>query len=105
MTKEVRQQKKTALASALAQGRSVAWWARANHVPRSTAYRWAGAPEVQAAAESRRRRARTCALRRMASRAYWASYQVARLAESAECEFVKLRALRSIISGAIHGKW
>ena len=37
----------------------------------------------------------------MASRAYWESYEVATLAECAESESVRLRALRSIFSGAI----
>jgi hypothetical protein len=100
MTKELRRQKKTALALAIAQGQSVALWASVNHVPRSTAYRWTGQPEVRATAESRRRRARECALRRMATRVYRASYQVATLAECAESESVRLRALRSIVSRA-----
>jgi len=101
MTKELRQKTKIQLALAIAQGRSVALWARDNQVPRSTAYRWASQPEVRSAAESRRRRARNCALGRIASQAYWASYEVATLAECAESESVRLRALRSIFSGAI----
>jgi hypothetical protein len=101
MTRELRQKTKIQLALAVARGRSVALWARDNQVPRSTAYRWASQPEVRAAAESRRRRARNCALGRMASRAYRASYEVAKLAECAESDTVRLRALRSIVSGAI----
>jgi hypothetical protein len=100
MTRELRQKTKIQLAIAIAQGRSVALWARDNQVPRSTAYRWASQPEVRAAAESRRRRARNCALGRMASRAYRASCEVAALAECAESESLRLRALRSIFSGA-----
>jgi hypothetical protein len=101
MTKELPQERKAGLALAIAQGRSVAVWARDNHVPRSTAYRWAGQPEVRASAESRRRRARNRALGRMARRGYCASYGVATLAECAGSESVRLRALRSIFSGAI----
>jgi hypothetical protein len=101
MTRELRHKTKIQLALAIAQGRSVALWARDNRVPRSTAYRWASQPEVRAAAESRRRRARKGALARMAGRAYWASYKVATLAEGAGSESVRLRALRSIVSGAI----
>jgi hypothetical protein len=101
MTRELRQKTKIQLALAIAQGRSVALWARENQVPRSTAYRWASQPEVRAAAESRRRRARKGALARMASRACRASHEVATLAECAESESVRLRALRSIVSGAI----
>jgi transposase len=101
MTKEYRQERKARLALALAQGRSVAAWAIENHVPRSTAYRWAGQPEVRAAAESSRRRACNRVLGRLARRAYCESYQVVKLAESAESEPVRLRALRSIVSRAI----
>ena len=100
MTKELRRKTKIQLALAIAQGTSVAVWVRDNQVPRSTAYRWASQPEVRAAAESRRRRSES-ALGRMASRAYRASYEVATLAECAESESVRLRALRSIFSGAI----
>jgi hypothetical protein len=100
MTKKFRQQKKTELAVAIAQGKSVDLWARVNHVPRSTAYRWAGHPDVQATSEACRRRAQNRALRKMANRAYWASYHVAALARDAESEHVQLRALRSIVSGA-----
>jgi hypothetical protein len=100
MTKELLQEKKTQLALAIAQGKSVALWASENGVPRSTAYRWAGQPEVRSAAESRRRRARNRALGRMATRAYWESYRIAKLARVAESEPVKLEALRSILSDA-----
>ena len=86
------QERKTALAGAIAQGRSVALWRRDNHVPRSTAYRWARQPEVRATAESSRRRARKCAVGRMARRAYRASYELATLAECAESEPVRLGA-------------
>jgi hypothetical protein len=100
MTKELLQEKKTQLALAIAQGKSVALWASENRVPRSTAYRWAGQPEVRSAAESGRRRARNRALGRMATRAYWESYRIAKLARGAESEPVKLEALRSILSDA-----
>jgi hypothetical protein len=100
MTKELRQQKQIELAVAIAQGKSVDLWARDNHVPRSTAYRWAGQPDVRTTSETCRRRARKCALRKMANRAYWEAYHVAALARDAESESVKLRALRSILSGA-----
>jgi hypothetical protein len=69
-------------------------------VPRSTAYRWAGRPEVRSAAESCRRRACNRALRRMARRAYWESHRIAELARIAESEPVKLQALRSILADA-----
>ena len=100
MTKELRHQRKAGLALAIAQGRSVALWAHDNDVPRSTAYRWACQPDVRASAESCHRRAQDRALGRMANRAYWAGYRVATLARDAESEAVRLRALRSVLSGA-----
>ncbi len=105
MNKEHRQERKARLALVLAQGRSVAAWAHENHVPRSTAYRWAGQPEVRAAAESSRRRACNRVLGRLARRAYFESYQVVKLAESAESEPVRLRALRSIYWSLVIGHW
>ena len=101
MTKELRQEMKTQLALAIAQGRSVALWARDNQVPRSTAYRWASQPEVRATAESYRRRARDRALSRMVTQARRAYEQNVKLAEGAESESVKLRALRAILAGVI----
>src|SRR5580704_10258320 len=89
------------LAMAIAQGRSVALWARDNQVPRSTAYRWASQPELRATVKSCRRRARDRALGRMAMQAQRASDQIAKLAAGAESESVKLRALRSILAGVI----
>ena len=100
MTKQLRHQKMAGLAQAIAQGRSVALWASDNDVPRSTAYRWACQPEVRASVESCRRRIQDRALRRMANRAYGECYRVATLAGDAESEFVRLRALRSVLSGA-----
>ena len=101
MTKELRQKAKTQLALAIAQGRSVALWARDNQVPRSTAYRWASQPELRATVESCRRRARDRALGRMAMQAQRASEQIVKLAAGAESESVKLRALRAILAGVI----
>jgi hypothetical protein len=101
MTKELRGKIKTQLALAIAQGTSVALWARANQVPRSTAYRWASQPELRVTVESCRRRARDRALGRMAMRAQRVSEQIVKLAACAESESVELRALRAILAGAI----
>jgi hypothetical protein len=100
MTKELRDQKQGGLVRAIAQGRSVALWARDNDVPRSTAYRWACQPQVRASAESCRRLAQDSALGKTANRAYWTCYRVATFARDAESESVRLRALRSVLSGA-----
>jgi len=101
MTKQLRDQSKAGLARAIAQGRSVALWASDNDVPRSTAYRWACQPEVRASVESCRRRIQDRALGGVADRAFWECYRIATLAGDAESsEFVRLRALRSVLSGA-----
>ena len=98
MSGEHRQSKKTHLALALAQGRSVTTWARANDVPRRTAYRWAGERAVRSAAESYRRRAVDRAIGRLARRATWAADTIAKLAKDAESESVRLSAARAILS-------
>jgi len=95
---ELPQKQKTQLALALAQGVTVAAWARGNRVPRRTAYRWAADPNVRATAESCRRHALDRAVGRMATRATWAVDQIVALGASAESESVKLRALRAVLS-------
>jgi hypothetical protein len=98
MPGESRQSRKTQLALALAQGYSVAKWARTNEVPLRTAYSWANEPKVRAAVESCRRRALDRAVGRMARRATWAADKIADLAKDAQSESVKLSALRAILS-------
>ena len=69
MSEEVPESKKTGLAIVIAQGASVPAWARRNEVPTSTAYYWAGQPEVRRMVETLRRRSLDRAVGRMASRA------------------------------------
>ena len=88
---------KTQLAVAIAQGTSVAKWARATTCPERTAYRWAAEPEVRAAVEACRRRALDRAIGRMAKRATWAADGIVELAKNAESESVRLAALRAVI--------
>jgi hypothetical protein len=90
--------RKTELALTIANGTSVTAWARANEVPKRTAYRWSGEPKVRAAVESYRRRAVDRAIGRMDRRVTWATDGIAKLAEGAESESVKLTALRAILS-------
>src|SRR5438876_606582 len=92
MTGEVRNGLKTQLAFAIAQGESVASWARADQVSERTAYRWANDPKVRRTVASCRRRAIDGAIGHMAGRAMWACDQIANLAEVAESESVRLRA-------------
>jgi hypothetical protein len=98
MTEEFPKGKRTELALAIAEGRSVASWARANQVPKRTAYRWAADPKVRSAVESVRRRAVDRAIGRLAKRATWATDEIAVLAKAAESESVRLRALRAMLS-------
>ena len=80
---ELPRSKKTQLALAIAQGESVAAWARGNDVPRQH-----GLPVGQRAqcpgrrSKSCRRRALDRAIGRMATRATWAVDQIAKLAAS-----------------------
>ena len=83
---------------AIANGTSVAGWARGNSVPERTAYRWSRELKVRAAVESCRRRAVDRAVGRMAKRITWATDGIAKLAKSADSESVKLAALRAILS-------
>jgi hypothetical protein len=89
---------KTKLALAIAEGMSVAAWARKNDVPKRTAYAWANLPQVRAAAESYRHRAVDRAIGRMARRVTWAADGIAKLAKGAESESVRLAALRAILA-------
>jgi hypothetical protein len=57
MTEESANSQKMQLATAIAEGTSVAQWASSNDVPERTAYRWAAEPEVRSEIESIRRRA------------------------------------------------
>jgi hypothetical protein len=98
MTQEQPKGGKTQLALALAQGVSAARWARANQVPKNTAYRWARDPKVRKAVESHRRRTIDQAIGRMTQQSTWAIGGIVAIAREAESDSVRLRALRSIFS-------
>jgi hypothetical protein len=98
MAEENRESLKPELAIALAQGVSVIRWARENDVPRTTAYRWAGEPEVRKIVETCRRRVIDRAIGRMTKRSTWVVDRITRLADKAESEAVRLRALRGMLS-------
>ncbi len=89
---------KTSLALAIAQGTSVAAWARSNKVAKRTAYRWAKEPKVQDAVKAYRTRAVDRAIGRMAKNVTCAADGIIRLAREAESESVKLSALRAILA-------
>ena len=95
---EVRLDKETSLALAIARGQSIDAWAKQNDVARSTAFRWASDPEVRREVEATRRRALGRAIGRMASLATKAVDGITRLAKEAESESVQLRAWRAILA-------
>jgi hypothetical protein len=84
------------LVLAVARGDSVAAWARANNVPKSTVYRWARSPEVRRTVEAARRGVIERAAGILASRADWALDQLAKIARNAESESVRLAAYRTL---------
>jgi hypothetical protein len=98
MTGEVREVTKSQLAVALARGVSVSAWAKAHNVPRSTVYRWASEPEVRKEIAACRHRMVDRAVGQMAKRACRAVAGIGALADGAESESVRLRALRAILS-------
>jgi hypothetical protein len=96
MSEEHREATQTQLAFALAQGVTVTRWARENNVPLSTAFRWSKDPKVRTAIETFRRRTLDRAIGMMVKRAPWAVDKITGLAEQAESESVRLRALKTI---------
>ena len=74
---------------------------RDNRVPKRTAYRWANDPNVRSVVDSCRRRTLDRAVGLMVGRASWVCDHIAHLANAAESESVKLRALRTIFSEVI----
>ena len=89
--------KQDELAIAIAQGKSIAVWARENGVPRSTAYDWAKYPDVRRQVEDLRRRYLDRALGSMAGHSMWAVQGVIKLGETAASESVQLRARRAVL--------
>jgi hypothetical protein len=97
MPEEVRIDKKSSLALAIARGQSIDAWAKKNEVPRSTAFRWASDPKVRREVEASRRQA----IGRLSSVALKAADGIVRLAREAESESVQLRAWRAILADQI----
>jgi hypothetical protein len=98
MEEDVRRDRKTKLALAMARGESIASWARQNGVPLRSATRWAKDPKVRSAVEEWRRRALSRAIGRMAGLAIKAADGIASLAKGAASESVQLRAWRAILA-------
>jgi hypothetical protein len=98
MAEEPRERNKLELAVALAKGCSISGWARANHVAKETARRWAREPEVRAEVEAFRRHAIDRAVGVFTKHADWAAVEICKLAGGAESESVKLSALKAVLA-------
>ena len=98
MEKEVRRLKKINLALAIAEGESIAAWARQNGVPERTAQRWAQDRNVRREVDACRRRALNQAIGRLTGMAMNAVDGIANLAQAADSESVQLRAWRAILA-------
>ena len=91
MSEQEREIKKSQLAVAIAQGGSAGESARAQSVPKSTAYKWAKEREVRREVEACRRRSIDQAVDMLAKLTPWAAVQIAELAATAENEVVRLK--------------
>jgi hypothetical protein len=89
MEKEVRRHKKINLALAVAEGESIAAWARENGVPERTAQRWAQDRNVRREVDACRSRALNQAFGRLTGMAMNAVDGIAHLAQGAESESVQ----------------
>ena len=98
MEKEVRRRKKINLALAVAEGESIAAWARQNGVPERTAERWAQDRNVRREVDACRRRALNQAIGRLTGMATNAVDGIANLAQGADSESVQLRAWRGVLA-------
>lgn len=92
---------KISLAIAVAGGESVADWARTKEVPARTAYRWAATPEIRRTVQEIRRRSVDQAIGRLSRHATTAAEQIAKLAETAEAEAVRLAACRGLLADLV----
>ena len=96
MSEEHRNNTKTQLALAVAQGMRVTTWARTHGVPRRTAFRWAKDPQFRAVVETCRRRTMDLAIGRLTKHSTRAADDLAKLSREAESDSVRLRACRAI---------
>ncbi len=67
-------------------------------MPERTAQRWANEPETRSEVESIRRGSLDQAVGQMSNRVAWATELIAKLAETAKSESVRLAALRSFLT-------
>jgi hypothetical protein len=101
MTEEPRKNTKTQLALAIAQGVSVAKWARTNGVPRRTAFQWAKDPEVRKVVQGCRRRVIDQAVGQMTKLSTRAVHTIGWLSEEGDSHAIRLKASRAVLSDMI----
>jgi hypothetical protein len=93
--------KNTKIHLALARGYSAAKWARANAVPKNTAYRWAREPEVRKAIQAHRRRLIDEAVGTLTKNTSKAADVLIRLAREGDSHSIQLKAARAVYSDMI----
>jgi hypothetical protein len=98
MSQRNNQDQKSNLAIAIAGGRTVAAWAKANDVARRTAHSWSKSPEVRDLVARIRRRAIDRAVGLLSRNATAAAKRPASLAKGAASESVQLQAARAILA-------
>jgi hypothetical protein len=98
MSKINNQHRKAQLALALAAGSTAIGWARENDVPESTVYRWATSDEVEEAVNGIRREVWQQTIARLSQNATAAADQIAKLAQEAASESVRLAASRAVLA-------
>jgi cell division protein ZapA (FtsZ GTPase activity inhibitor) len=98
MPKINNQHRKAQFALALAAGSTAIAWAKENNVPESTIYRWANSDEVEEAVDRIRREVWQQTIARLSQKATGAADQIAKLAEEAASESVRLSASRAVLA-------
>jgi hypothetical protein len=101
MSNESKKSTKGHLAVAIGSGVSITAWARANGVPRATAFRWAKERAVRKGIESFRRRTVEQALGRLHKKMTGAVDTITKLSREGDCEAIRLKASRAVIAEII----
>jgi hypothetical protein len=90
------------LCLAVASGRAISEWAGASAVPVRTAYSWAATDEFKARVKELRREMTDRTIGRLTSIAAGVVVKIAKLADQAESEAVRLAALRALLSELVN---
>ncbi len=98
MSQRHNQDRKAALALAMAGGQTVTAWAKTNGVPERTARTWARSPEVLDLIATIRRRIIDRTTGRLMRHATAAANQIGKLAQGASSEAVRLQAARAVLA-------